>query len=113
MVGTDAQILIADFERHCIICHDASLKNNKLCYLTHLIKNKKCTCDPLIHKSCLEEWLVRNHKCVICNTPIEKCNLRIDHTHRRTCYNILFYVGTAAFLISIVMFIMYECSLYA
>ncbi len=111
MNDSDAQILIMDFDNHCIVCHETNSTNNKLCYLTHLVKRKKCSCDPLIHSSCLEQWFARNRKCIICNSPIENCNPRT--TQPVNYHVILCYIGIIVFMVSVILFILYECSLYA
>ncbi len=118
MTESDIQILVGDFENQynyenqCIVCHETNSNDNKLCSLVDLVKYKKCSCDPLVHKACLEQWLFHKQRCLICNEPVEKKSLDVGTRLRLTIrenYCIIFgCVGIFISLLLFAMFIMYE-----
>ena len=124
MTESDIQILVGDFENQynvgdfeeqCIVCHEINSNDNKLCSLIDLIKYKKCSCDPLVHKACLEQWLFHKQRCLICNEPVEKKKLNVDGALRLTIVgnycNIVCCIGIFMVLISVAI-IVYECSVF-
>ncbi len=55
--------------RQCAICLDFFKPDSTI---------KHLPCDPRhnFHPACIDEWLVRNPKCPICNRPVTAENVR-------------------------------------
>lgn len=55
----------------CFICYEVKtpLEINPTS-LQKQLYYKKCRCDGLIHKSCLEMWICKQHKCPICRAVL-------------------------------------------
>jgi len=77
----------ADDTENCFICFENKavdkIKPIRLNYQMFYLK--KCDCDGIIHKECLDNWFKIQQKCPICRNPIIKMMNRSE-------YFILFYV---------------------
>ena len=73
-------INITDSE--CIIClHDDELETNNSILPIDKINEleKSCLCKYNVHKNCIQEWLIKNPTCVICNKPLYYIESSIHH----------------------------------
>ena len=53
----------------CLICLEHKSFEGKKCYKMSSIMNyiKQCSCDCIVHSSCLHQWhALENNKCIIC-----------------------------------------------
>ena len=60
-------------EDECIIClqNEELDQDNTILPIDSINElEKTCLCKYNVHKNCIQEWLVQNPVCVICNKPL-------------------------------------------
>lgn len=79
----------------CFIC-----LQNKCDYGSQIIKlnsgifyYKSCLCDGYIHKTCLDIWYDRSHKCPICRNFIERKHIMYNVIFINCNYLLLTYIS--------------------
>ena len=57
----------------CLICLEINDKSDNICIrIQNQIYSKECLCDGWVHEYCLDIWYVKNNKCPICLSSMNK-----------------------------------------
>jgi hypothetical protein len=60
----------------CLICLEVNDNSYSICIRIHnQVYTKDCLCDGWVHEYCLDVWYVKNKKCPICLTLMNKNQL--------------------------------------
>jgi hypothetical protein len=55
-------------ETYCVICIEKYNNKKKCRPCKSLFKDTNCNCNYMVHEKCMNEWLLRENKCLICHT---------------------------------------------
>jgi hypothetical protein len=65
-----------DENNDCLICLEINDKTDNICIrIQNQIYSKECLCDGWVHEYCLNIWYVKNNKCPICLSTMNKNQL--------------------------------------
>ena len=82
-----------DENNDCLICLEINDNSDNICIrIQNPIYTKECLCDGWVHEYCLDIWYVKNNKCPICHSIMNKNqliepNIIINQEARVTIFN--------------------------
>lgn len=60
-------------DNDCLICLEINDKSDNICIrIQNMFYTKECLCDGWVHEYCLDVWHVKNKKCPICLSNMNK-----------------------------------------
>jgi hypothetical protein len=85
--------LVINYEtNYCFICFEVLCENVKPIKLNSKIYYlKKCNCEGLIHKKCIDEWYNISNSCPLCRNTLVKNTSFISKKLDTSSYFIIFY----------------------